>query len=188
MLDMACIKLALEDSIRKQQLEEVVAVFDELKRRGFQKIIVIGGSFGGYMAAMLAAKREVHALVLRAPANYPDEDLTVPFKSKPRSYPYPDFLETKESDDLLAKSAATLSVQKFNGPVYVLEHELDEIVAAKVPRQYFAAAGQGNYLLVPKTTHSPRTMRHPEKHFAYIEHLITSIIGAIQLQDTLTDD
>jgi len=125
---------------------------------------------------------------LRAPANYPDEDFTLTFKSKLRSIPYPDFIKTKESDDLLAKSAATLSVQKFKGPVYVLEHELDEIVAAKVPRHYFAAAKQGNYLIVPKTKHSSKNMRKPEAHYAYVEHLVTSIIGAIRLQDLLADD
>jgi pimeloyl-ACP methyl ester carboxylesterase len=47
---------------------------------GFKKIIVIGGSFGGYMAALLANERRFETLVLRAPANYPEEEFELPYR------------------------------------------------------------------------------------------------------------
>lgn len=181
-------QLPLEESTRKQQHEEVVAVFDELKKRGFEKIIVIGGSFGGYMTALLTAKRPVHAAVLRAPANYPDDEFEIPFKETLRSKDYAAYTKTKDSDDMLNNSSATKALGNYGGFVYVLEHELDEVVPAKVPKRYFEIAKHGNYFIVPKTKHSPKLMQNPQAHFAYIEQLVIAIIKAIQLQDSLADE
>jgi esterase/lipase len=178
-------KLPIEQSTRKQQHEEVVAVFDELKKRGYGKIIVIGGSFGGYMAALLTDKRSVHAVVLRAPANYPDDEFEIPFGETLRSKDYAAYTKTKESDEMLTKSAATRAIESYDGFVYVLEHELDTVVPQKVPKNYFAAAKHGNYLIIPKTKHSAKLMAEPELHFAYIEQLVEAIIKAIRLQDRL---
>jgi uncharacterized protein len=43
-----------------------------------RRICVIGSSYGGYLAAILAKKRTVRWLGLRAPALYLDEDWTKP--------------------------------------------------------------------------------------------------------------
>ncbi len=179
-------KLPIEQSTRKQQHEEVMAIFDELKKRGYQKIIVIGGSFGGYMTALLTAKRPVHTAVLRAPANYPDDEFELPFGDTLRSKDYAAYTETKDADDMLLSGAATKAIAAYDGFVYVLEHELDEVVPKKVPQKYFAVAKHGNYLLIPKTQHSPKLMPNPAVHYAYIEHLLVAIIQAIKLQDHLS--
>lgn len=177
--------LPLEESTRKQQHEEVVAVFDELKSRGYEKIIVIGGSFGGYMTALLTGKRPVHAAVLRAPANYPDDEFEIQYKETLRSKDYEAYTRTKEHDDMLANSEATKAIQAYDGFVYVLEHELDEVVPAKVPQHYFAAAKHGNYFIIPKTKHSPKLMENPQVHYEYIEHVVIAIVEAIKLQGKL---
>lgn len=67
--------IALDDATREQQFKEVLSVYDELVRLGYKKIITIGGSFGGYMAALLASKRPLEVLVLRAPATIPKMSL-----------------------------------------------------------------------------------------------------------------
>lgn len=180
-------KIPLEESTRKQQHEEVVAMFDELKKAGFDKIIVIGGSFGGYMTALLTAKRPVHAAVLRAPANYPDDEFDLLYKETLRSKDYAAYTKTKDSDEMLTNSSATKAIQNFDGFIYVLEHQLDEVVPAKVPKRYFDVAKHGNYFIIPSTKHSAKLMANPQAHYAYIEHVITSIIKAVQLQDGLSE-
>ncbi len=178
-------KLPIERSTRKQQLTEITAVFDELKRLGYAKIIVIGGSFGGYMAALLTSKRPVYAAVLRAPANYPDAEFELPYAQTQRSQDYEAYARTKGFDDMLTHSAATKAIQNYDGFVYVLEHELDSVVPAKILRHYFATAKHGNYLIVPRTKHSPKLMKDPQPHYAYVEHIIVAIVQAIRMQDGL---
>jgi hypothetical protein len=175
-------KIPMEKSTKKQQHEEVVAVFDELTKRGFKKIIVIGGSFGGYMTALLTGIRPVHAAILRAPANYRDEEFELPFKETMLGKGLADSNIPK---DEAVNSTAMRVIRNFDGFVYVLEHELDEIVPPHVPRHYFAGAKHGNFIIIPKTKHSPKLMPNPEVHYAYIEHMIASLIEAIKLQDKI---
>lgn len=178
-------QVALQDSMRKQQHEEVVAIFDELKKLSFEKIIVIGGSFGGYMAALLSGVRSVEAIVLRAPAIYPDEEFTsVHSKTQEWQNPTRDQSE-KANDPYISDNMAVRSVAKFDGFTYVIEHELDEAVPRIMPKAYFTNAKHGNYLIVPRTMHSPKNMQNPQPHFDYIEHLVISIVKAIQLQNKL---
>lgn len=181
-------QVKLDDSTRHQQHNEVVAVFDELKKRGFKKVIVIGGSFGGYMAALLAGVRPIHAVVLRAPAMYVDTEFdtrhaeTAKWKNPDRDQ------HDKATDAYINDNEAVRAIQKFEGFTYVLEHELDEQVPQAMPRTYFENAKYGNYFIIPKTKHSPKLMDNPQPHFAYIEHVVISIIEAIKLENGLTSE
>jgi pimeloyl-ACP methyl ester carboxylesterase len=166
-------KVPLEQSTKLQQLDEVVAVYDELSRRGYQHIIAIGGSFGAYMAALLSDRRKVHALVLRAPANYEDDMFELPHA------------RTLPEKERPVDSMATEAVGKFDGFVYVMEHELDQLVPRKMPRRYFDVAKLGNYLIIPKTPHSPKQLKDAQAHFDYIELYLRTIIEGIKLQDGL---
>lgn len=177
--------LPLEKSTRKQQLEEVVAIFDELKKLGIEKIVVIGGSFGAYMAALLVGKRPAYTVVLRAPANYPDNEFELPHNQTLRWVDFEQYKKTKVNEDHLKNTSATKAIEDFSGFVYVLEHELDEAVPSYMPKGYFEAAEKGNYLIIPKTKHSPKLMKDPRPHFDYIEHFVVSIIDAIRMQESL---
>ncbi len=176
---------SLEDSTKLQQHEDVIAVFDELRARGYQKIIVNGGSFGGYQAALLTAKRPVYAAVLRAPANYPDDEFELPYKETLRYEDPDEYAKLKASKGMPLDTAATRAIQGYEGFVYVMEHELDATVPTQVPKCYFAAAKHGNYLIIPKTEHSPKLMSHPKQHIAYIEYMVVEVVKAIMLQDRL---
>jgi len=175
-------KVPMDESTRSQQLEEATAVFDELKAQGFKRIIVIGGSWGGYIAALLCGKRSPQTVVLRVPANYPDDEFNTPYKHTLRSKNYAAYTEKKETLKDLVNSSATRAIENYDGFVYVIAHELDEVVPEKIPRSYFESAKQGNYLVVPNTKHSPKTMDNPKPRFEYIEHLIVAIIEAVKLQ------
>ncbi len=176
----------LEESTREIQFNEVCEAYDELKRLGYQKIIVIGGSFGGYMAALLTGNRRVHATVLRAPANYPDKEFHLPYNQTSRHKNYYEHARAKWFVNNSSDNKALEAVKKFGGFTYVIEHELDEVVPQNIPLAYFEVAKHGNYLIVPATKHSPKLMDSPKAHFDYIEHLLISIIKAVQLQQKLT--
>lgn len=177
--------VSMDDSTRKQQYEETIAVYDELKKLGYKNIIVIGGSYGGYMTALLTGVRDVHTAVLRAAANYPDDEFELPYTQTLRSNNYEEYVKSKDHDAMLTNSMATRAIENYDGFVYVLEHELDEVVPAKVPRHYFKAAKHGNYLIIPNTKHSPKLMANPQAHFEYIEQVVMAIIKAAIMQDGL---
>ena len=178
-------KLPLDESTRKQQHDEVVAVYDELKNFGYKKIIVIGGSFGAYMAALLTGVRDVHTVVLRAPAIYADNELEMVHKQTPKWVNPDKYRRDKDNAPYVKDNEAVRSINRFKGFTYVLEHELDEQVPRVMPQTYFENAKHGNYLVVPDTMHSPKLMDNPQPHFDYIEHLVVSIIEAARLQDKL---
>lgn len=177
---------SLEYTTRKQQLDDVVAIFDELTKLGYANIITVGGSFGGYLTALLTHKRPVHTAVLRAPANYRDEEFETPYTILCETDILKPMLHRRASDALLDHNSAIRAIEQFSGFTYVLEHELDEVVPARIPKHYFAAAKKGNYLIIPATPHSPKNLPNPQPHFTYIEHTLAAIIKAAQLQGKLS--
>lgn len=178
-------KLPIEQSTRKQQLDEAIAVYDELIKCGYKKIIVIGGSFGGYIAALLVGKRSAHAAILRVPAIYDDSELELPH-SQTKRWENPDtYQQDKSAAAYIQDNEAVRSITKFDGFVYVIEHELDEQVPRIMPKTYFENAKHGNYLIIPKTKHSPKLMANPRPHYDYAEHWVVSILEAVKLGDDL---
>lgn len=168
----------LEKATRKQQFEEVCAVYDELTKRGFSKIIVIGGSFGGYMAALLAGVRNPQTIVLRAPANYLDNEF---------DFPYAETTESKEGEakDLYRKSIdksysnkATKALKAFNGTSYIFEHGADTVIAANIPQSYYHVAKHGSYIVIEGLEHSPKLMANASEWFDIVERWIQTIIYA----------
>lgn len=171
--------IKLKDATRKTQFNEVCAVYDELVKLGFSKIIVIGVSFGAYMAALLASVRKPQAIVLRAPANYMEEEFHLPYS------------ETIEGNDKDAKNLyrqsitsdysnnAVEAIREFNGTVYVIQNEKDSVINPTMPKSYYNAAKNGNYILIPGLDHSPMMMENPQAYMNIIERWLQTIIYAI---------
>lgn len=175
----------LEESTKKMQFEEICAAYDALQQNGYRKIIVIGGSFGGYMSALLASAKKPYAVVLRAPANYPDEEFEIPYKQTMRYEDQGVYKKFSDNLVLLDRSKAVRSIADYTGQVFITQHELDSIIPKSLPKRYFHAAKYGNYIFVPKTDHSPKFMKSPKKYYDLIEHWVISIIKAVQLSDRL---
>lgn len=167
--------IPLEEATRAQQLEEVLAVYDELTKR-FAKIIVIGGSFGGYMAAMLANERQPKAIVLRAPAQYNDDEFDLPLRET--SYGRKDrgmYLYRQVIDSTFTNKAIE-GIKKFSGDVYIIENEEDEVINRSIPRSYYHAAQHGNYIVIPGLKHSPKLMDNSDEYYEVIEKWIEAIL------------
>ncbi len=175
----------LEETTRQQQFNEVCMAFDTLKAEGYENIIVAGMSFGGYMAALLAAEREPSAIILRAPAIYKDDEFSLPYPER-QGYRDQEYEALKATITPESDMAALHAISRFDGTVYVVEHEIDSVIPRNIPRAYFAVAKRGNYLVVPATDHAVAKMPQPEKHDAYIERLIASIVGLVQQEKELT--
>lgn len=174
--------IAIEQSSKQMQHIEVLELYDTLKKLGYKKIITIGGSFGAYMAALLSGKRVLSGVVLRVPSCYPNDEFERPY-NKTRQYQgsSPDKYAFDTAPEAHLSSTAFEAVAGYEGPVYVIEHESDEVVPAAVPQRYFSVSKHGNYLRVPGAPHSPKTSSDPRRYYQYIEHLLTSIIRLIQL-------
>lgn len=172
--------IVLGDASRKQQFDEVLGVYDELMNLGFQKIVVIGGSFGGYMAALLVGQRKAEALVLRAPANYPDDEFELPYRDTAAGRKSEDHRLYREGYDERFVNSAVEAVSNFTGDTFVMEHEKDEVISPAIPRSYFSAARHGNYLIVRGVKHSPKLMPNPEKYFEVIEQWLVTIVKTVK--------
>lgn len=177
--------ISLDDATREQQFQEVVSVYDELVELGYKKIIAIGGSFGGYMAALLADKRKLEGLILRAPANYPEDECNLAYRDTSAGRKNEKHQLYRQSIDEKYTNNAVEGVRHFTGSTYVIEHEKDEVIHSAIPRSYFNAAKHGNYLVIPGLKHSPKLMPNPEEYFALIELWLATMVNAIERSASL---
>ncbi len=115
--------------------EDAVAGYDYLTAQSLcdkNKIGVFGGSFGGYQAALLTEKRIVASLILAAPAIYQDQ-----WWDK-----IPEIMDLEEKalyrrQSEFHNTKAMLAIQKYSGPILIIQHEKDEIVPHRVTQAYY---------------------------------------------------
>jgi esterase/lipase len=166
----------LQNATREQQFEAVCGVYDELEKLGLNKVIVIGCSIGAYMAALLAGVKKPRAVVLRAPANYKEEEFSLTYKETMES-------RDKEAKDLYRQSItsdysnnAVEAVRRFEGDTYVIQHEKDSVINAAIPKSYYNAAKHGNYIVIRNCDHTPKMTKNPKVLYDIIERWIQTII------------
>ncbi len=114
----------IQDITISENFSEVVRAYDWLKEHHPGKTIdVMGTSYGGFFAAMLAGVRDIRKLILRVPANYDPKDLYTPWRRLDREQIRNEYRADPanfENHPVLAEAA------HFKGEAYVLTHELDE--------------------------------------------------------------
>lgn len=120
---------------RDDNLSDAIAAYDHLvgmKMVEDDSIVVVGSSYGGYLATLLTEFRAVRWLALRAPALYRDEDWDSPKAGLDRKdlQSYRSHLVT--SDD----NRALRQAQAFEGDVLLVESEHDLIVPHPVTASY----------------------------------------------------
>jgi pimeloyl-ACP methyl ester carboxylesterase len=112
---------------REQNLADVVAAYDHLRTRPHvdpDAILVIGASYGGYLATILTSLRPVKWLALRVPALYKDEDWRAPKRN----------LSRKVLDDYRSRvldpedNRALRACRDFAGDVLIVESGHDRLV------------------------------------------------------------
>lgn len=129
----------LDEFSRKDHLQDIIASYDFLAGQlevDKEKISVCGSSYGGYLATLLSAKRNVKTLVLRGPSLYKDKDFTIPtaeiIKDNPQVFQQTNLNSTN--------NRALYALSVFKGSVLIIESEKDDIVPAKTIKNYLLAA------------------------------------------------
>jgi len=112
---------------RAHNLADVIAAYDRLAGHpaiGNAGIVVIGSSYGGYLAALLSQLRPVRWLALRVPALYWDHDWDLPkyLIDRERLKAYRRTLQMPGDNRALAACA------EFRGDVLIVESEHDDYV------------------------------------------------------------
>jgi pimeloyl-ACP methyl ester carboxylesterase len=124
---------------REENLHDVLAGYDVLVRqRGVDAsaIAVVGSSYGGYLAAILASLRPVRWLALRAPALYKDSDWLLPKHSLREQQA----LEAYRRLEVRAEESRALAAcAAFTGDALVVESAQDSMVPPQVIANYRAA-------------------------------------------------
>jgi pimeloyl-ACP methyl ester carboxylesterase len=144
----------------RDHLADTVAAFDALAQLDTVdplRIGVCGASYGAYLAALLIAYRSTRALLLRAPALYPDSELEA--------------LGGSRRTDLQALDGAAplRNLADFVGPVLIVESERDEVIPHDVIQTYLDACPQAEHELLPGAAHA---MTDPRWNEAFVELLL----------------
>jgi pimeloyl-ACP methyl ester carboxylesterase len=135
---------------RVNYVDDCLAAYDSLASR-VGDIAVVGSSFGAYLACLLTQKRSVSTLVLRVPANYPNEGFDQPQALLSDRL---DEERWKLQHDQTSPSYAVDALTAFSGPSLIVEAENDEIVLHDTVMRYVNAARNGTHVVVSNAPHS----------------------------------
>jgi len=124
---------------REQNLRDLLAAYDRLaQQRNVDKssIAVVGISYGGYLAAILASMRRVRWLALRSPALYKDDEWEAPKLQLHLDQDLPAYRlrEIAPEDNRALRACAA-----YAGDVLLVQAENDDIVPHQVGRNYINA-------------------------------------------------
>jgi pimeloyl-ACP methyl ester carboxylesterase len=141
---------------RKDNLEDVLAAYDELVNHPLvdaTAMAVVGSSYGGYLAAILASLRPVRWLALRVPALYKDAGWEVAKKQLHKDPDLPAYRRrpVRPQDNRALKACAA-----FKGDVLIVESEHDDIVPHATIENYREASKSARsltYRVIEKADH-----------------------------------
>lgn len=118
--------------------EDAVAGYNFLENNPLcdqNRLGVLGGSFGGYQAALLSDKYPIVSLILAAPAIYQNQWWNlVPETLNPERKG----LYRQQSGFEKAKSMEAVS--KYPGKILIIEHEKDEVIPQRLTEVYYQRA------------------------------------------------
>ncbi|MDB5166449.1 MAG: alpha/beta hydrolase [Candidatus Saccharibacteria bacterium] len=121
-----------------QHFLEVINVFDWMKSEyPDRKVIVIGSSYGGFLATQLTKYRTFDTLVLRAPAIYRPSD----FYTKQKDEDKDATMAFRQDADRLSTHPLLARASRFDGGVLLVVHENDENVPKETTNAYAKAFG-----------------------------------------------
>lgn len=123
---------------RADNLNDVLAAFDALAgwaRVNPQRIVLIGTSYGGYLASIVTALRQVHAVALRVPALYPDALWTTPKSALCRNM----LIDYRSIGHKPGANRALRACEMFDGDVLVVASGKDEILAPPTVQSFVDA-------------------------------------------------
>ncbi len=170
---------------RQNSLDDVIAAYDHLAAHPLidrAAIGVIGTSYGGYLSALLSARRPIRWMALRVPALYPDAHWDTPkaLLDKEVVRAYRQQPQDERGDRALAACAA------FRGDVLIVESEKDEQIPREAMLSYQSAFRNANSLshrILHGATHAMRDPRHQRTYTTLLLHWIDEMVRASRRTD-----
>lgn len=147
---------------RNDFTNDIVTAYDFLgkhKHVDATNISVVGASFGAYLGTMLSTKRNVKNLVLRVPANYPDQDANIPHIHA-TSHKNPEVANWRKQKLTPKDSLALEAISKYHNPVLIIESENDTVIPHQAVQNYIDSISETSlltYKFMEKTSHNLET-------------------------------
>lgn len=164
----------LKSLTQKNFLNDCLDAYDALiALQPSSRIVVVGSSFGSFLACVLCRERQVHQLALRVPADYPKdrfEDIQLTRYNEPGSEKY------KYSINAPANSYALESLQQFTGPVLIVEAGSDEIVPHQTVQNYCDAVSDSTQLTYHCFEGAPHSFKNHPKYLEQFQAVFSQWI------------
>jgi uncharacterized protein len=141
----------------KNSLDDAIVAYDVLasKLPYNSPIVVVGNSYGAYIAVLLSGVRGVRALSLRVPAIYPDGQLEKPKWGKGHEDPAINKWRNRSCN--FSDNEALKLLHDFAGKIQIIEAEKDEIIPHQTIENYknsVASSSQLTYNYMKDWKHS----------------------------------
>ena len=150
---------------RKDFLDDVVSAYDFLATQSgidTSNIGIIGSSFGGYLAALLTAQRNLAWVVMRVPADYPDEGFENP-KIPTSEDDQSSIHQWRTTERTWNTTNALRAIHGFQGKLLLVESEKDDIVPHQTIQNYANAMVEKSDLWYEIMQNAPHSLtKHPE--------------------------
>jgi uncharacterized protein len=143
----------------KEFLDDVLAAYDYLaKVKGvdLENINAVSSSFGCYLAALLSAKRDIEKLVIRAPADYANEDFDKP-KMQTSGSDNPALTAWREKPKNASETFALGAISHFDGEILIIESGKDDTIPHQTIQNYRNAVKNKNkltHIVIENAPHS----------------------------------
>lgn len=168
-----------ETVTREENLQDLLVAFDWLARQPKvdpNAIAVIGISYGGYLAAILASLRPVRWLALRAPALYKDEGWQLP---KRQLHADTDLQNYRLSRITPPENRALRACTTFRGDALIVESEHDTLIPHTVIENYVAALSNARSLTSRVIANADHALSEKNMRKAYTQLLTRWLIEMI---------
>jgi dienelactone hydrolase len=167
---------------RAQNLDDLLAAYDWLAGQASvdaQSMVVVGISYGGYLAAILSALRPIRWLALRSPALYMDQGWDSPKRQLHRDT---DLARLRSRLVPAMENRALRACARFGGDALLVEAEHDRIVPHPVIESYKAALGAAHSLtarVIPGADHALSEKAWQQAYTALLVNWLTEmVVGA----------
>jgi hypothetical protein len=163
---------------REDNLRDLLAAYDALVGHPAvdpRAIALVGSSYGGYLAAIVASMRRVRWLALRVPALYRDEDWEMPKARLDREV----LAAFRRSVVPPQANRALSACTTFRGDVLLVESEHDSLVPRQTIQNYMKAFTQAQsltYRMISGADHGLSEKEWQQTYTALLVHWMTEMV------------